>query len=134
MFFCSGLSCAVCFCEISQNPAITLLTPPINVVYSIYKCMKEDEIVKFQWDKGNQDKNLKHGVENEEIEQTFFDKDKAIAQDVTHSQNEKRFIIIGKTKEGRILYSVFTYRGNYIRIISSRDINKKEVQLYEKAG
>ena len=45
---------------------------------------------------------------------------------------EERFLIIGKTKKGRLLYQIFTIRGDKIRVISSRDINKKEVGLYEK--
>jgi uncharacterized DUF497 family protein len=41
-------------------------------------------------------------------------------------------LIIGKTERGRLLYQIFTRWGDKIRVISSRDINKKEVHLYEK--
>lgn len=96
--------------------------------------MNNEAIIEFQWDKGNSDKNQKHKVRNEEAEQIFFDRNKVIAEDSTHSVKEKRYIIIGKTKGKRLLYTVYTLRGKYIRIISSRDINKKEVAYYEKAA
>jgi len=97
-------------------------------------------VVKFEWDEGNIGKNKKHNVEDKESEEVFFDGDKVILKDVLHSDKEERFIILGKTKKSRLLYVVFTKRGKKIsevflriRIISARDINKKEVQLYEKA-
>jgi len=89
--------------------------------------------LEFEWDKGNKDKNwLKHRVTNEECEEVFFDKNKKILKDVLHSDKEKRFIVLGKTKKGRLLFVVFTIRNKKIRVISTRDINKKEVILYEK--
>lgn len=39
-----------------------------------------------------------------------------------------------KTRQARLLYLVFTIRNGKVRIISARDINKKEVHLYEKAA
>ena len=87
----------------------------------------------FEWDKGNKDKNwLKHKVKNEECEEIFFDKKKKILKDVLHSGKEKRFIILGKTKKERLLFVVFTIRNKKVRVISARDINKKEVILYEE--
>lgn len=88
--------------------------------------------LEFDWDKGNIGKNIKHHVEDKEAEEVFFDKKKVIYKDVFHSQKEERFIVIGKTKKGRLLYVVFNMRGEKIRIISARDINKREVRLYEK--
>ncbi len=91
------------------------------------------EPLKFQWDKGNIDKNKKkHNVDEKESEEPFFDKEKVIYKDKFHSDKEDRFILIGKTKEKRLLYIVFTKRGETARIISARDINRKEVLLYEK--
>ena len=90
------------------------------------------ELAEFEWDKGNIDKNKKHGVEDKEAEEAFFDKHRFIFKDEVHSQNEERLRILGKTKRGRLLFVVFTKRGAKIRIISARDINKKEVYIYEK--
>lgn len=87
----------------------------------------------FEWDKGNSDKNsLKHAVSNKECEEIFFDSNKKIFQDTLHSGDENRFILLGKTLGGRLLYIAFTARNSNIRIISARDINKKEIHLYEK--
>lgn len=90
-------------------------------------------IISFEWDKGNKDKSfLKHGVTNEECEEVFFNGNKRLFKDKQHSLSEKRYIIIGHTKENRFLFIVFTIRKRYIRIISARDMSKKERSLYEK--
>lgn len=88
--------------------------------------------VHFEWNHGNSDKNLKHKVTNEEAEQVFTDTKRFIFKDKIHSDNEERYRIVGKTKRGRLLFIVFTIRDSKVRIISARDINKKEVYLYEK--
>ena len=92
------------------------------------------EVVEFNWDEGNQGKNLKHNVTDEESEEVFFDQTRYIFKDIVHSQEEERLRILGKTKHGRLLFIVFTKRKNKIRIILARPINKKEVSLYEKAA
>jgi uncharacterized protein len=90
------------------------------------------EAVEFQWDNGNVDKNIKHDVGNKECEEVFFDKNRYIFKDHIHSQKEERFRIMGQTKQKRLLFVVFTKRVNKIRIISARDMNKKERRFYEK--
>ena len=91
------------------------------------------EPIKFIWDKGNTDKNrLKHKVINQKCEEIFFDQNKKIYKDQLRSAKEKRFILLGKTKNKRLLYLVFTIRNKRVRVISARDINRKEVKLYEK--
>ncbi|MBI4079486.1 MAG: BrnT family toxin [Candidatus Levybacteria bacterium] len=89
-------------------------------------------VFSFDWDEGNIGKNKKHDVEDREAEEAFFDEKRFIFKDTVHSQNEERLRILGKTKKSRLLFVVFTKRGDKIRIISARDINKKEVDLYEK--
>lgn len=87
----------------------------------------------FDWDRWNVDKiRQKHKVEPHECEEVFFDDDKVILKDTLHSEEEERFVLSGKTKGGRLLFVVFTKRGNKIRVISGRDTNKKERGLYEK--
>jgi len=86
----------------------------------------------FEWDKGNLGKNKKHEVEDKESEEVFLDERRFIFKDKVHSGKEERFRILGKTKAKRLLFVVFTMRSKKIRIISVRDINKKEVYLYEK--
>jgi len=91
-----------------------------------------NKVIEFNWNKGNIQKNMKHNVNDKETEEVFFDKKRYIFKDKLYSNNEERFRIIGKTKRQRLLFIVFTIRGNKIRIVSARDINKKEVYLYEK--
>lgn len=87
----------------------------------------------FDWDIANQEKNwLKHEVTWEECEAVFTDENLKLLEDIFHSKTEDRFIIIGKTRKQRLLYIAFTIRNNKIRVISARDINKKEIKLYEK--
>ncbi len=89
--------------------------------------------LEFVWDKGNSGKNLKHKVEDQEAEEPFLDENKVIYKDLLPSEKENRFILVGKSKQDRLLFISFTYRNNKIRIISARDINRKEVSIYEKA-
>lgn len=92
--------------------------------------------LQFDWDTGNSGKNKRsHGVEDWECEEVFFDPEKVILKDKFHSGQEKRFILLGKTRLGRLLYLAFTVRGEKIRVISARDVTKrKEIELYEKAN
>jgi len=87
----------------------------------------------FDWDEGNSDKNwLKHLVSKRECEQVFFNKPIVIAQDEKHSQIELRYFLLGRTDNLRLLMIVFTVRDTLIRIISARDMSKKERSIYEK--
>lgn len=91
------------------------------------------EPIEFEWDKGNELKIQKtHAVGLPEAEDVFFDDHKKTFPDVLHSGSEERLRIIGKTKQGRLLFVVFTIRKEKVRVISARDVNKKEVPLYEK--
>jgi uncharacterized protein len=93
-----------------------------------------DQIVGFQWDKGKLDKNLeKHDVENWECEQIFFNEPIVILDDPIHSGTEKRWAAFGTTDSGRLLTIIFTIRGNLLRVISVRDMSRKERIFYEKS-
>ena len=92
-----------------------------------------DNPSEFQWDKGNKGKNhLKHKVSDQECEEVFFDQNKKIFKDLLHSDGEERYILLGQTKENRILFIVFTIRSEKIRVISARNLSKKEKMLYEE--
>lgn len=96
----------------------------------IYK--KLERCTGFQWDKGNLEKNwLKHGVSPSECEQIFFNLPLVAYDDIKRSEKESRYYSLGKTDAGRLLFVVFTIRKNQIRIISARDTNRKERQVYE---
>jgi len=89
--------------------------------------------ISFEWDKGNSNKNFKkHNVTNQEAEVCFSNKPFIISEDIKHSRKEKRFQALGKTNRGRLLFLSFTIRKDKIRIISARDMSKKEEVTYEK--
>src|SRR6266487_3092296 len=97
--------------------------------------VKLPSVLVFEWDTGNEQKNWrKHKVTAEEAEEPFFTDDYLILEDKPHSsEQEERYILLGKTKQEKMLFIVFTVRGKKIRIISARNADKKEVLFYEKA-
>ena len=91
-------------------------------------------ITGFDWDEGNARKNEKHGVSMAEAEQTFFNKPLLVLEDSKHSIKEARFHALGVSDGERRLHITFTLRhaGGKIRVISARDMHKKEREIYEK--
>jgi len=89
--------------------------------------------IKFDWDEGNISKNLiKHSVTVQEAEEVFSNELLTLLDDNMHSVGETRFHAFGKTKSGRKLFAAFTIRNNKVRIISIRDMKRKERLNYEK--
>ena len=89
----------------------------------------------FDWDEGNSRKNAeKHGAGRPEAEQVFFNEPLLVAGDEGHSTAEPRFHALGHTDDGRRLHITFTLRADarLIRIISARDMSRKERDLYEQ--
>ena len=88
----------------------------------------------FDWDDGNAPKIwARHRVSQGECEQAFFGEPLLVAPDPRHSGREERWAALGQTLDGRGLAIVFTLRGDRIRPISARDMNRKERTLYGKA-
>ena len=92
-------------------------------------------VVGFDWDRGNSVKVDKHGVTTLEAEQVFFVAPLVITPDERHSQSEPRFRALGKTLLGRRLTVIFTLRNGatLLRVISVRDMHRKERASYEQA-
>ncbi len=88
----------------------------------------------FNWDDGNARKNDKHGVSMAEAEQVFFNTPLLLLEDSAHSQSELRLHALGQTDQGRALHITFTLRqsNQLIRVISARDMHKKERLRYEQ--
>ena len=85
----------------------------------------------FDWSGGNAEKNWwNHSVTPSESEQVFFNRPLIVSHDVPHSGEEKRFYVLGQTDEGRELFIAFTMRGKHVRVISARDMNRKERRVY----
>jgi uncharacterized protein len=85
----------------------------------------------FERDDHNTEKiKARHGVAPTECEQIFFNLPFVVGDDSKHSEKENRFFVLGKTDTGRLLFLVITVRINKIRVISARDMNRKERGIY----
>ncbi len=91
-----------------------------------------DKITGFEWDSGNESKNVKNGVAPAEAEQVFLNEPLIVLDDLKHSNTEQRFHALGQTGEGRLLHITFTIRTGRIRVISARDMHRKERAIYEQ--
>jgi uncharacterized DUF497 family protein len=92
-------------------------------------------VVGFEWDEGNARKSAdKHDVSQPEAEQVFFNSPLFVLLDEKHSKHEVRYHALGKTDSGRHLHIAFTLRevDTLIRVISARDMHRKERAVYEQ--
>ena len=88
-------------------------------------------ITGFDWDKGNLDKNWeKHGVSNAECDDVIFNAPLVVRPDPAHSGDEAYYYALGMTDEGRLLFLSFTLRNDKIRVVSSRDVTAREMEVY----
>jgi uncharacterized DUF497 family protein len=93
-------------------------------------------VLGFQWDIGNLQKSTqKHDVHPTESEEIFFNSPLIISNDIKHSNNEKRYLVLGITNKKRFLTVICTLRESdtLIRGISVRDQHRKERIVYAKA-
>ncbi|MGE0626015.1 MAG: BrnT family toxin [Pseudomonadales bacterium] len=93
-------------------------------------------IVGFDWDEGNARKSVdKHQVSQSESEQVFLNEPLLLMADDRHSRSEHRLHALGRTDQGRLLHVTFTLRDDdrLIRVISARDMHRKERTYYVKA-
>ena len=88
----------------------------------------------FEWDRGNLGHIKIHDVSYRECEDAFFNKPLLVNEDKTHSKLEERFQALGQANNGRLLFVSFTIRNNKIRVVSSRDQNRKERARLSKIG
>jgi len=87
----------------------------------------------FDWDEGNIKKNWeKHRVSHIECEEIFFSNPVIVKKTAPHSTGEDRYFVLGKTDTERSLFVVFTIRSAKIRVISARDMSRKERRVYEQ--
>jgi uncharacterized DUF497 family protein len=85
----------------------------------------------FDWDEWNAEKIwTKHQVSRAECEQVLFNQPLVVGEDAEHSQEKMRYYVLGQTDKGRELFLVFTIRENLIRIITARDMSRKERRIY----
>lgn len=105
----------------------------MTVIYAIAVSWAGDtDAIEFDWDDGNGEKNwLRHRVSQAEAEQVFFNRPLVVADDELHSRNEVRFYALGRTDAGRFLFVVYTVRNEKLRVISVRDMTRRERKEYE---
>ena len=118
---------------IAHRPKIVIDTY-MTIIYTtdMMDPVSMPEFEGFEWDQGNIDKNwLTHSVTPQEAEQVFFNAPLIVADDATHSRKEKRFYVLGQSDEDRQLFIAFTLRNKRIRVISARDMSRKERKVYQ---
>jgi hypothetical protein len=88
----------------------------------------------FDWDEGNLEKNWeRHRVAFWEAEEVFFNEPLVVSLDREHSVGEARYWALGQSDSGRRLFISFTVRESLIRVISARDMTRREHQAYEQS-
>lgn len=89
--------------------------------------------MRFKWDPGKAASNFKkHGITFEEAASVFGDPLSETFNDPDHSFDEERFIIIGHSRNARLLFVSHSDDGEEIRIISARKLTSSEIREYEE--
>ena len=89
----------------------------------------------FVWDENKAEINIrKHGVSFPEAQSVFDDYDALQIYDPDHSEEEDRFILLGRSSALRVLVVCHCFRENdeQIRIISARKATKNEKSTYDR--
>lgn len=95
------------------------------------------ENINFEWDENkNQINQKKHKISFEEAKTVFYDDEAIVIDDPEHSIEEDRFIILGFSKNARLLVVCHCYRASdtTIRIISARKATENEAKQYHEFG
>jgi len=89
--------------------------------------------MEFEWDGNKAEANLsKHGISFDEAKTVFDDPLYIDFYDPDYSDEEDRYIIIGESQQRRLLIVSYTERDHKIRLISAREVTKKEREDYEE--
>jgi uncharacterized protein len=87
----------------------------------------------FEWDPAKAEANAKkHGVTFAEAATVFGDPLSITVEDPRHSEAEDRFVLVGRSHQGRLLAVMHTERGDRVRIISARQVTPGERRQYEQ--
>ncbi len=92
-------------------------------------------MLSFSWDKEKSEINIeKHGVSFEEAMTVFYDEEALLEYDESHSDEEDRFRLLGRSNVGNVLLVVHCIRSEtIIRIISSRKATSREREQFERS-
>lgn len=89
--------------------------------------------LRFEWDDRKAAANVKkHGVSFEVAKTVFFDERAKLIDDLDHSNDEERYVLLGLSSGLRLLLVCHCYlgTGNVIRIISARKASARESKFY----
>jgi len=87
---------------------------------------------RYEWDDKKNEENIdNHNVSFDEAKDVFSDSYALARADDKHSVAEKRYLIVGKIQDGRVITVCFTHRESRIRLISAQE-RRKEREAYEK--
>ena len=87
----------------------------------------------LEWDEAKAAANLeKHGISFADAATVFGDPFYVDFYDPDHSLDERRYLIIGASKEGSIVIVSYTERNDVIRLISAREVTPTERKAYEE--
>ena len=93
------------------------------------------DTIRFEWDENKNTINRqKHKISFEEAKTVFYDENALLIDDPDHSETEDRFILLGLSREAKLLVVCHCYRQSdtVIRIISARKATKTETKYYER--
>lgn len=93
------------------------------------------DTIRFEWDENKNTINRqKHKISFEEAKTVFYDENALLIDDPDHSETEDRFILLGLSREAKLLVVCHCYRQSdtVIRIISARKATKTEAKYYER--
>jgi uncharacterized DUF497 family protein len=89
--------------------------------------------MEFNWDEKKAAANLAdHGVSFDEAKTVFDDPLYVDFYDPDHSYDEHRYLIVGESRQGRLLIVSYTERGESVRLISAREVSLLERKAYEE--
>jgi uncharacterized DUF497 family protein len=87
----------------------------------------------FEFDPRKAVSNLKkHGISFSEAMTVFDDPLSSTLPDDTHSGDELRFMMVGRSSRQRILFVVYTETTSGTRLIGARAASAAEVKQYEE--
>ena len=76
----------------------------------------------------------KHGVSFSEAITALSDPLSSTLPDDQHSEDEQRWITVGMSTRGRVLFVVYTETDSAVRLIGARLANATECEQYEEVG
>ena len=85
-------------------------------------------VERFDWDDANVNHIARHDIVPDEVEEIF------ISKYYLFRSRSSRYIVLGRTAEGRYLTCVFEKGDNpgLIRVVTARDMDHKERTLFKR--